>query len=443
MVKVLSMAVLAFRENVRSKVAASLFLIVVSVTTFLPMALVGDGTSSGIARMILLYPIGASFGILVFASPWISAAAVADGVRRRTLQLARVKPIRMWQLMAGKWLGVMFLQALLLAASFAIAWGHLAARGMRGDEAVGIAKALVPPDLPPVEEQVDRILKTTSETRDMDARERRQLRATLLRRAPYAALTIHDKASFNFRPPRHLAAGEDFWLRLKFISEKPAAASCALSRDASAASGAERLAFAVGDFPPQGVDVPLRFASPPGDDPSGLHLEIEKSSPDGAPAILIQPRRGISLLVKAGTLGANMVRAYAVLLSTLALLSALGVALGSVFSLPVAVFSAVCTVIAALSSDWVVRDGYVFDVEPEELHGVAQRVEYHVSLAVTGAMSFVSRSALDTSPLTHLSSSEWIPRGELGRALLANCVVVPAALFAAFSILLSRRELPE
>lgn len=437
------MAILSFRENVRTKVAVSLFLIVVSVTAFLPLALVGDGTPAGMARMILLYPIGASFGVLVFASPWISAAAVADGVKRRTLQLARVKPIRMWQLMAGKWLGVMFLQALLLGAAFAISWAHVAACGMLRDEAVGLAKASVAPDLPSVEEQVDRILEASPDVRDMDARERRQLRATLLRCAPYSALTIHDKASFTFRPPRHLAAGETFWLRLKFISDKPASASCAVSRHTAGEAGTESLPFDVGDFPPQGVDTPLCFASQPPDGAPELRLDVTKSSPEEAPALLVQPRRGVSLLVKAGPLGANMLRAYATLLSTLALLSALGVALGSVFSLPVAVFSAVCAVIAAVSSDWVVRDGYVFDVDPEELHGVVSRVEYHVSLAVTGAMSFVSRSALDASPLSDLSSSEWIPRGTLTKALLSNFAAAPAILFAVFSVFLSRRELPE
>lgn len=441
MVKVLSMAVLSFRENVRSKVAISLFMVVAAVAAFLPLALVGDGTEPGVARMMLLYPLGASFGVLAFASPWIASAAVADGVTRRTLQLARVKPIRMWQLMLGKWLGVISLLGGILAVAFLIAWAHLAFRGMDRDNAIGVAKESFGPDLPPVEEQVGRMLQAAEATEKLEAAERRRLRATLIRRAPYMAMTIHDPVTFKFNPRRQPTAGERFWIRAKFISGLPSMASCALSRSLPDGSVSERLPFIVDDFPPMGVDVPLLFTQPP--TASALRLDVADASPDGAQAIVIQPRRGISLLMAAGSLEANMLRAYAVLLSVLALLSAFGLALGSVFSLPVAVFTAICAVIAAISSDWVVRDGYVFDVEPDEVSGFVHRAEYHVSLAVTGAVSFASRNALDADPLSRLSSSEWIPARDVARALLANGVAIPAVLFALFSVILSRRELPE
>ena len=442
MIKVLSMAVLSFRENVRSKVALSLFLIVSSVAAFLPLALVGDGSEPGVARMILLYPLAATFGILAFASPWIASAAVAGGVRRRTLQLARVKPIRMWQLLLGKWLGVMLLLGSLLAVAFVISWAHIALRGMDKDSAIGVAKELVGPDLPPVEEQVERIMASAEVSENLDPAGRRRLRATLLRRAPNAAITLHGSTTFAFRPRRLPAAGERFWLRAKLISDAPSSASCSLSRPAANGSGEESLAFVVDDFPPQGVNAPLRFDSAPLMD-GELRLDISNTSPKDAPAIVLQPRRGIVLLLAAGSLPANMARAYLVLLSVLALLSAFGVALGAVFSLPVAVFAAICAVVSAVSSDWVVRDGYVFDVEPGEIHGLVHRVEYHASLAVTSAIAFVSRNALDADPLSRLSASEWIPSRDLAKALLSNCVAIPAVLFAVFSVILSRRELPE
>ena len=137
--RILSIAILTFRESVRTRLVAALAVVVAVLVCGLPMLLKGDGTPVGVARMTLLYPLGAAFAFLALAAPWTAAASLASDVKGRTLQLVRVKPVRMWQLWCGKWLGLLFLNAALLLAAFLVVYTRLAATGALAAEDIAIA----------------------------------------------------------------------------------------------------------------------------------------------------------------------------------------------------------------------------------------------------------------------------------------------------------------
>ena len=100
--KILSIAILTFRDSMRAKLVAALALVVAVIVVGMPLLLKGDGTPAGVARMTLLYPLGAAFAFLAVVAPWIAAFSLASAVKGRTLPLVRVKPVRMWQLLCGK-----------------------------------------------------------------------------------------------------------------------------------------------------------------------------------------------------------------------------------------------------------------------------------------------------------------------------------------------------
>ena len=445
--KILSIAILTFRESVRSKLVLALAVVVAVLVCGLPVLLKGDGTPVGIARMTLLYPIGTAFAFLAVAAPWIAAATLAADVKGRTLQLVRVKPVRMWQLWCGKWLGLLFLNVLLLAGAFIGIHFRLAATGALAESDVAVAKRHVQPVLPSLERQIATMEANIAATYEngIPPEDLRELRATLRRRLPYmnASLRSGDTWHWFFKPERMPAEGETVWLRLGLhsdaLSQKQPKARILLR-----AEGAEKgtaLPGELTDFSAREAVFPL--ASPAAQGTDRLELVIENTGDKDAPQLLVQPRQGLFLLIEAGRLEVNMIRAYVVLLSLLALLLAMGLTAGAFFSLPVAVFTTTCVIVSVLASAYAVSDLAAVDPESFAAQPVLQRFQLRLSIAVTRAFAAVSAPALSPAPLSRLSTSEWVPAREILLSIAGNAIVLPAILAILSSLHLARKELPE
>ncbi len=445
--RILSIAILTFRDSVRARLVTALAAVVAVVAIGLPTLLKGDGTAVGVARMTLLYPLGVAFVFLALAAPWTAAASLASDVKGRTLQLVRVKPVRMWQLWCGKWLGLLFLNALLLAGAFICVYIRLAATGALAFEDVGIAKRHIHPVLPSLDYQIATMEAHAAASREnaMTPQERRELRATLRRRLPYANAALPSGGTWQwiFDPGRMPAEGEKVWLHLGLhsdaLSQQQPRASIVLR--AEGAEHGSALPGEITDFSARNIDVSL--PAPAHEGTNRLELVIANTGGKDTTQLLVQPRKELILLLRAGGLGANMARAYAILLSLLALLLALGLTAGSFFSLPVAVFATTCLILSVVSSAYVMTDPDILDPEYAASLTLFQRFQFHLSAGVTRTLAAASAPALAPAPLGHLSDSEWVPAKELLDAVAGNALVLPAILAILSSLHLARKELPE
>ena len=138
-----------------------------------------------------------------------------------------------------------------------------------------------------------------------------------------------------------------------------------------------------------------------------------------------------------------MMRAYAVLLSLLALLLALGLTAGAFFTLPVAVFVTTCLIVSVISSAYVMTDPDLLNPEGIARMPILQRFQFKLAAGVTRTLATASAPALKPTPLQQLSSSEWIPSGEILQAVVGNVLVLPAILAMLSSLHLARKELSE
>jgi ABC-type transport system involved in multi-copper enzyme maturation permease subunit len=445
--KILSIAILTFRDSMRAKLVAALAAVVAVAVIGLPMLLKADGTPVGVARMTLLYPLGAAFAFLALAAPWTAAASLASDVKGRTLQLVRVKPVRMWQLWCGKWLGLLFLNAALLLAAFLVVYTRLAATGALAAEDIAIAKRHIQPVLPPLEKQIAEMEANiaASYKNGMTPKERRELRATLRHRLPYANASLRSGDTWHwfFVPERLPKEGETVWFRLGLhsdaLSQKQPKARILFRTEGSGNGSA--LPDELTDFTSREVEFSL--PAPVANGTNRLELAITNTGEKDAPQLLVQPRKGLFLLLRAGRIEANMLRAYAVLLSLLALLLAIGLTAGAFFTLPVAVFTTTCAIIAIIASAYAVSDPDILDSESFATLPVVQRVEFHLSAIVTRTLAAASAPALSPAPLTHLSMSKWVPEEELLHAIAVNAIILPAILAFLSSLHLARKELPE
>lgn len=439
---ILTIATLTFRESMRSKLVLTLVAAILLITCGMPFILDGDGTQAGLARMMLLYPLSVTFGFLAVNALWVSSSSIAGDVKNRTLQLVRVKPVKMWQLWFGKWIGLLFLFAVVLVIPFFGIHLRLSSGGALDLRSIKIAKELHDPELPSVESQVDEVIKNVCATQEMRPEEIRSLRTELMCQFPYAPISILAGKTWTWHFTLDGKADDrDLFLRLKLntdsLSERKPVANCILRK----LGDDKGFNFKIEDFSNREIEIEVPHGSVPSY--GEIELVIANSGEDGSPSIMTQPRQWLHLMRSAGTIEANMARAYFVQLSVLALLLAVGLTAGSFFTLPVAVFTTTCLILTSLVGNYVVSDQSILEPDYTTPPPPIVRFQNAASAVVVKSISTLSAPALKPEPITHLSSSELIDDREILRATAGNFIALPALLALISSLYLARKELPE
>ena len=91
----------------------------------LPLLIKDDGTAAGFAQILITYTLAAVTGLLGFCTLWLACGTLARDVEECQMQMVAVKPISRWQIWLGKWLGLVSLNAALLAVAGASIYGLL------------------------------------------------------------------------------------------------------------------------------------------------------------------------------------------------------------------------------------------------------------------------------------------------------------------------------
>ncbi len=105
-------------------------LLVVGVVA-LPLMVKDDGTARGFTQILLTYTLTAITALLGLSTLWLACGTLARDIEECQVQLVAVKPIARWQIWLGKWLGIVSLNALLLALSGGCVYGLLLWRASR------------------------------------------------------------------------------------------------------------------------------------------------------------------------------------------------------------------------------------------------------------------------------------------------------------------------
>ena len=108
-----------FSQCLRTKVAAVFGIMLAVSLALLPWAMEGDGTLAGRIRTFLDYSTTVTSVLLSLIVIFLSVAMVSGDIRDRHVYLVCTKPLGRWHYIVGRWLGVVLLSAVLLAASAA------------------------------------------------------------------------------------------------------------------------------------------------------------------------------------------------------------------------------------------------------------------------------------------------------------------------------------
>ena len=121
--KVWAVARNTIAQALRMKVALSVVVMLVILLPLMSMIMVGDGTLKGKLQTFISYGLGLTSALLCLLTIMISAYTLTSDLKDRHIYLVATKPIRRFQILCGKFLGIVVLDVFLLALFSGIIYG--------------------------------------------------------------------------------------------------------------------------------------------------------------------------------------------------------------------------------------------------------------------------------------------------------------------------------
>ena len=456
----------SLRIHLRSRLVLPMLLAVLAADIALPLAIRGDGTLEGLIRLHLTYTLGLASFLLGLFSLWTGCGGISREAETRTLQLLVTKPVPRLSIWLGKWLALLVLDAVLLAIAFSASAATLAYRihaapFTDADRADVLPRALAalqplrepPPDVEPaVRADLDR-LRTAGRLPDApESTLLAQIRRSVLARE--YSLPPSVSRTWHYPRPDGLPADAPAWLWLHCDSSRMGAADTVLGWRAGSGAASGTFGFIPGI--PRRLPCTLAlsdctdFASP-----STLSITLENLDSDGA-TLFFDPDNGVVLRVRTGTFAGNCFRAGLLLYGRLALLSAVGLALGTFFSTPVAAFASVVLLLLLQLSGFIGgaaqtdRAVFVANVAPfgAHVHDDAEAAPpTPLARAAATALYWLYRGTwacirplMDDTAIDRLATATAIPAREVASSLLRRLILLPLLLGLLSAAVLRSRE---
>jgi|GEM_PF-5902769 len=101
-------------QALRMKVAALLIVLFLIVAAFLPFTLKADDTQHGEIKVLMTYNLTIGMGFLTVLTILLSASVLDREIVDKHIFLVCTKPVHRWQVLVGKWLGILMLDGVLL-----------------------------------------------------------------------------------------------------------------------------------------------------------------------------------------------------------------------------------------------------------------------------------------------------------------------------------------
>ncbi len=430
------------------------FLLLASVVG-LPLLIKDDGTARGFTQILLTYTLGSITALLGLSTLWLACGTLARDIEECQMQVLAVKPIARWQIWLGKWLGLLSLNAALLALSggcvyMLLQWRstHLPAaeqKILHAEVLVARGSAKEEDHQKQIEADTDQLLRERLEKNPVSQVDLPTVRKQLLEQI---------KADYQIVPPNYTRKWDvDLGAAARSLRDKPLQLRIKFNTADKSPSGTFDGLWQIGapseSHPP--VRLPVMSLAPdtfhefpiPANmfDDNG-HLTVFFVNPNNT-VLLFPLEDGFEVLYPEGGFTANFIRGLAIIFCWMALLAALGLASASFLSFPVAAFLSLGILTMVFSSGTLsgaISDGSILGFNSET--GVQGRsiLDGMILPCFSVALRIINL-AKDFSPIDSLSSGRTITWGQLAQAF-AQIVVVLAGPLAIFGIFVfTRREL--
>jgi len=454
MQRLLAIARLTWKSAFRYRLFWVMAALLVAAVVGLPLVLTADDTAEGLTQIVLTYTLGAITVLLGIATLWLSCGTLARDVEECQIQVVCTKPIARWQIWLGKWLGILTLNAMLLAVSGAAVYMllHWRAQRLPAEQQaklrseIFVARAAAkerPPDITALAKEMAADWKARHADEHLGAEDSRQLGNQLLAQARSVVEEIPSQYSkmwrINLSSLSARVRGQPMQLRVKFHVADPNPAATYHLGWWIGPTNSPNPQILEETLPPdsfQEIDVSPML------DAGGI-LTVVCGNPNNT-SLFFPMEDGFEVLYRESSFGVNFARGLAVILCWLALLSAIGLASASFLSFPVAAFCSLAVLLVGLSTgtlSTVQENKSIFPYDSQRQPGPLQKLIDSVSVPVFGAVLKVVNLVESFSPVDDLSSGHSITWGQLARAV-GQIVLLMGGVFAAAGMLLfNHREL--
>jgi ABC-type transport system involved in multi-copper enzyme maturation permease subunit len=447
---------LTWKAAVRFRLFLVVAVLLLGAVVGLPLLIKDDGTARGFTQILLTYTLGTVSTLLGLCTLWLACGTLAREIEDCQMQVVAVKPIARWQIWLGKWLGIVSLNAALLALSGAGIYFLLQYRATQlpADQqqilrrevlvARGSVKEPVGEREKEIDQETDRLLRERLQQNQVEQANlvevRRQLREYV-------------KSEFQLVPPgytrewqidlglaRYLVRGQPLQLRIKFNSADTNPNTTFAGLWFVGVPGetklwrSEPMSLAPDTF--HEFEIPADLLSDKG------VLTVNFVNPNQK-ALLFPIEDGIEVLYPEGGFGLNFIRGVAIILCWMALLAALGLAASSFLSFPVAAFVSLGALAVVLSSGTManaVAEGTIADYNAEKGIKGYTPLDEVVIPAFRATLKLINL-AKDFSPIDALSTGRSISWEQLARAFGQIVVLLCGALGVFGITAFTRREL--
>ncbi len=449
----LAIARLTWKAAFRFRLFLVVAVLLLGAVVGLPLLIKDDGTARGFTQILLTYTLGTITALLGLSTLWLACGTLARDIEDCTLQVVAIKPIARWQIWLGKWLGIMSLNAALLALSGASIYTLLQWRATRlpADQQTILRKEVLVARGSAKPANLDQEIQTET---DRLLRERLKKNPDLKADLDEARKQVLElvKAEFQIVPPgyvhewevdlgsaKRLARGQPLYLRIKFNAADKSTSGTFQGRwlvgvpRKTPLWQSEGMSLAPDTF--HEFEVPANY-----DDRGVLTVSFLNANNT---ALLFPLEDGLEVLYPQGGFGLNFARGLGIIFCWMALLASLGLASASFLSFPVAAFLSLGVLTLALSSGTIsnaVSEGTLmgFNSETGQTgHSAADRVAIPLFRGVLGLINL----AKDFSPIDSLSTGRSVTWLELGRAFGQIVLLLGGSIGLFGIIVFSRREL--
>src|SRR3954447_25905232 len=207
MQRLLAIALLTWKAAFRFRLFLVLAGLLLAAVIGLPILIKDDGTARGFTQILLTYTLSAITALLGLSTLGLACGTLARDIEECQMQMVAVKPIPRWQIWLGKWLGLVGLNAALLALAGGSVYALLMFRAGKLPEAeqrilrneIFVARAVIREPLPDLETLVDRVFKERMQKTPVPPAEQDALRNNIREQA---------KARFQLVPPGYMRKWE-------------------------------------------------------------------------------------------------------------------------------------------------------------------------------------------------------------------------------------------
>lgn len=435
----------------RYRLVVVLMSLLLGVVVVLPSIIKHDETAQGFTQILLTYTLGIITALLSMVTLWLACGTLARDIDECQMQVVASKPVPRWQIWAGKWIGILLLNTMLLSMSAGAVYLLMMWRATQ---------------LPAALQQSLRSNVLTARASLKDAPTDYEAKAEAFVRSKLPELQAKNVNLAEFRkqakemikardelvPPDHfrryrLKAGSaaeslttrPIFVRVKFHTpELGAKRPYEIQVDAGPPDTAQRRTTgrSLAAEASHEIELPPVILDAEG------YLVVDVANRSDAP-LLFPSDEGFEVLYQEGGFGLNYVRALVVILCWLGLLAAIGLSAASFLSFPVASFLATTVLILGLSTGTlktVVEDNTVFGRDHDSnlpAHPVLDSMFVPFFQFLLDTVNLVHQFA----PIDSVSSGRSITWGAVAQAI-AVVVLGLGGIFAAVGIIsFTRREL--